>query len=291
MHTGTIIRIGCLVLFGLQSSWNLVAPPYSTNYQGHSCVVIAFSSPDGRVAQVLCFEAADAPPLPALHASRWRTLSGLPQGVSGQWADCGWGVQAVVNSGGETFFVTVRPAAGQQAEAVRSVFQAAVAWLERQRSRRAVADVRARPVSELAAERWVAPLAELASEQAAGPWTRPDGIVSRVAIGADGGPEGPSQTSLRLPAGVRRISFAADIRGARPHRVRVVWYLDGRPVRASQTVARPGGRIVGWLTAEHGLPAGRYRVEIQSSKGVEARAEVLLVPTTPGPISSSSAPR
>ncbi len=259
-------------------AWTVISGPYRATHLGQRCLIIRLARSDGATADVYRF--AGSGPVEQTGGTQWQALTF--DGAEGRWSPLPWGGQARVRFRDATWLMTIRAAKPATAEDVLAALSAARTAADAMLRRSEVAAVRARPVGELPDELWVPALVALTQAAPAPPWVRPGGLIRRIVVGADSGRDGPTVLCQRLSAGVRRVSFAADIGAARRRTVIVTWYLDDRPVRSSRTVARPGGRIVGWLTASHGLPAGRYRVEIRSAAGLEASAELILVPSPAG---------
>ncbi|MBC7286750.1 MAG: hypothetical protein H5T86_01655 [Armatimonadetes bacterium] len=144
------------------------------------------------------------------------------------------------------------------------------------------ADVRGRPATEMAIERWTAAIARIAEANLPPPWVRAGGVVASLCVGAGGARSGPSSLVQRFTAPVSQVAFSARFNVAAPTRVEIAWRSEDDVIQRSAAVVVPGSHLVGSLSSRSGsLPLGRYFVEILAGGNLEARAEFVIVPPDP----------
>lgn len=256
--------------------WQLLAGPYTTTHLGYRCLIVQLHWPGHWQAVAERFSATQRPAF-YCNGPQWHKITDIP-GATGHWRNYGGGIEAVLTAGQYLYHANIRQVRVPAEQAVGEVWKAVQQIFVRHEQRQRVAEVHARPLSALRGELWVPEFAEIMAERPAAPWVRPDGIVRGIVLGAASPGQPPAAPSQRIAGGTATVGFTAEFRLTRRRTVQVRWYMGDRLLRASQTTVAPGGQLMGWLTAPHGLPAGRYRLEIHSSAGLEAKVEFLVLP-------------
>lgn len=270
-----------------EGSWRAVGLPYQTTIEGIPTETLLLE--DGLGAHATVHRTPSPGPDTMGEEERRRDLwqPWTPEaGTAGRYRVIGDVLEAALWTQEHLYRVRAEKAGGLELEDQVGVWLAAREGFSRARAAATVAEVRSRGVEELAAEMWVADVAQMQKLPEPTWWVRPGGIVERILLCRQTRGGEPQAGVKRFPAGTRSVCFWARFRCSGRDEVSIQWLEGEHIVVQREQVVEDGAIVTGRLynRTEQGLSVGAYCLRVIGSAGKEAELQFVVEPQETGAV-------
>ncbi len=268
-----------------EGCWRAVGAPYGTTVEGIPTEILLLEDGLGAHATVQRTRSPGPDTMGEEERRRdlWRPWA-PEDGATGRYRLTGDVLEAALWTAEHLYRLRAEKAGGLDIEDQVGIWLGVREAFSRARAAASVAEVRSRSQEELAAEMWVADVAQMQKAPDPTWWVRPEGIVERILLCRETQGEEPQVGEKRFPTGTPGVCFWAKFRCSGRRDISIHWLEGERIVVRREHLVENGAVVTGRLynRTEQGLPMGSYCLQVLSSAGKEAELQFVVEPPQVG---------